>query len=142
MAALIECMVCMEGFDTSQIGKACESPVGHMLCFGCELKWRDKCGGRMTCPSCRQEEHRTYESFKREEIYRTYESIYRTYESTTSSISTSHMLTFAAQVAAEMAQAVQIVRDIRRREEELADYRERTSSAVARPIPSTLDMLD
>ena len=132
MAALIGCQICMEEFTRSQTYiVACDSPVDHTVCFACERKWRDKCGGRMTCPTCRQQElYRTYESLQRDDIY-------RTYESTTSSISTSHMSTFAAQVASEMAAAVQIARDVRMRDDDalrLADYlhRERASSAVAR----------
>ena len=150
MALAIECMVCMEDFDPTQIGTqidkvVCGSIVDHMLCFGCEAKWRketpvqyDEVLGphrTMTCPTCRQHERqseRTNASIQREnaDMYRTIDSLQREVRPTSLS-------TFAAQVAAEMVQAVQNVRDARRRE--LLRVQERAASAVARagsPTPA------
>lgn len=69
----IECIVCLECFDSTQIDKvACDSSVDHMICFTCERNWREKMplkdGVRvLKCPACRQpEQYRTTASMVRE----------------------------------------------------------------------------
>jgi len=67
----MDCQICFETFP--ELYKVnCVSSVDHLICFGCEKKWREKMPVRngkrtMTCPSCRQEETgRTMESLERE----------------------------------------------------------------------------
>lgn len=66
-----ECQVCFESFP-GMYKVTCRSTVAHLICFGCEKKWREKMPIRdgkrkMTCPTCRQEEtERTMESLERE----------------------------------------------------------------------------
>jgi len=118
----IECQICMEGFQSNQIDKVpCGSSVDHMVCFDCEKQWRNKMplqdGVRiMKCPTCRQPEQ-----------YRTTASLQREARTTSPPMSI-----YDAQVAAEMAQALQIVRVLRRREEDRVAARLAASSAVAR----------
>ena len=56
----MECQICMETF--AEVYKVnCGSSVDHLICFGCESKWRSKMPLRegkrvMTCPTCRQPE--------------------------------------------------------------------------------------
>jgi hypothetical protein len=66
-----ECQVCFESFP-EMYKVPCGSTVDHLICFGCEQKWREKMPIRngkrkMSCPTCRQEETgRTMESLERE----------------------------------------------------------------------------
>ncbi len=66
-----ECQICFES-SPDMYKVTCRSTVAHLICFGCEKKWREKMPVRdgkrnMTCPTCRQEEtHRTMESLERE----------------------------------------------------------------------------
>jgi hypothetical protein len=68
----MECQICMETFEDKISKVGCGSSVDHMICFGCEEKWRSKMPVRegtrvMTCPTCRQPElERTKESLQRE----------------------------------------------------------------------------
>jgi hypothetical protein len=79
----------MQGFDPTQIEKvACGSSVDHMICFGCEAKWRKQTpmqyGLRgperiMKCPTCHQTEgKRTNASLQREAFAERVESTART----------------------------------------------------------------
>jgi hypothetical protein len=67
----MDCQICFETFP--ELYKVnCDSPVDHLICFGCEKNWREKMPVRdgkrkMTCPTCRQEEtSRAVESLERE----------------------------------------------------------------------------
>ena len=68
----MDCQICMETFEDKISKVGCGSSIDHMICFGCEEKWRSKMPVRegtrvMTCPTCRQPElDRTKESLQRE----------------------------------------------------------------------------
>jgi hypothetical protein len=83
----IECQICMEEFDRSQIDKvACDSD--HMICFGCEAKLRKQTPMQygvlgperiMKCPTCLQPERkRTNASLQREAFAEQVEAAART----------------------------------------------------------------